>query len=210
MKYFKETLSYLIVETMLIGGACLWLAQWCELYGQELSCTMGLHSNVTIARTISRLRNCTSFQIRAGKKSRFAQPVSNIGKIAWWNMPEKINYYVTEHFKYSDFLCPCCDSLKITPGFYRHVELLEKLRVTAGFPISVVSGYRCRTQNRTFAGGARSWHLLFATDISPGDGSTEKLATLLTLADELGFGGIGLYETYIHLDLRPETMRWRG
>jgi hypothetical protein len=30
-----------------------------------------------------------------------------------------INYYVSEHFMYSDFICPCCDMLKLVPGFFK-------------------------------------------------------------------------------------------
>ena len=119
------------------------------------------------------------------------------------------NYYVTEHFMYSDFICPCCDGLKVVPGFYRHAGLLEQLRKEAGFPIAVTSGYRCKSHNASVGGGARSWHLLFATDIQPEDRNPEKLHCLYILSQELGFGGIGRYETFIHLDLRPEPMQWR-
>lgn len=123
---------------------------------------------------------------------------------------EEPNYYATEHFLYSDFICPCCDTLKIVPGFYRHLRLLEHMRKELGFPILVNSGYRCDRHNRSVGGAARSWHLLFATDVRPEDGSPEKLAAMHEAAEGLGFGGIGRYDTFIHLDLRPEKMRWRG
>ncbi len=120
------------------------------------------------------------------------------------------NYYVTEHFLYNDFVCPCCDALKLIPGFYTHLRLLERMRRELGFPIAVNSGYRCVRHNRAVGGAARSWHLIFATDISPEDGSPEKLAAMHQAAERLGFGGIGRYDTFIHLDLRPDPMRWRG
>ena len=120
------------------------------------------------------------------------------------------NYYVTEHFLYSDFLCPCCDTLKVVPGFYRHLHLLEQLRRELGFPILVNSGYRCQRHNRDVGGAARSWHLLFATDIRPEGDAPDQLAALYEGAERLGFGGIGRYETFVHLDLRPEKTRWRG
>ena len=120
------------------------------------------------------------------------------------------NYYVTEHFMYSDFICPCCDTLKIVPGFYRHVSLLERLRREGGFPIAVNSAFRCRSHNTKVGGAPRSWHLVFATDIRPEDGDPEKLALLHKIALDLGFGGIGRYDTFIHLDLRPEPLQWRG
>ncbi len=120
------------------------------------------------------------------------------------------NHYVTEHFLYSDFICPCCDTLKIVPGFYTHMRLLERMRRELGFPIVVNSGYRCERHNRKVGGAARSWHLLFATDIRPSGGSSDKLAAMHGAAERLGFGGVGRYDTFIHLDLRPDPARWRG
>ena len=123
---------------------------------------------------------------------------------------ERPNHYVTEHFLYSDFICPCCDTLRITPGFYRHAALLEHIRNELGFPIAVNSGYRCPAHNRAVGGAARSWHLVFATDVRPEDGDPGRLDALRERAEAAGFGGIGVYGTFIHLDLRPERSRWRG
>ena len=77
------------------------------------------------------------------------------------------NYYVTDHFMYNDFICPCCDTLKHVPGFYRHVNLLEHMRRELQFPLIITSGYRCSAHNASIGGAPRSWHLLFATDIKP-------------------------------------------
>lgn len=118
--------------------------------------------------------------------------------------------HVTEHFLYSDFICPCCDALKITPGFYAHLRLLERMRRELGFPVAVNSGYRCERHNRAVGGVAESWHLLFATDVRPADNDPEKLAAMYAAAERLGFGGIGRYARFIHLDLRPKPARWRG
>jgi hypothetical protein len=123
---------------------------------------------------------------------------------------EAANYYVTEHFMYSDFVCPCCDALKIVPGFYRHVELLERMRNELGFPMLVNSAFRCERHNRKIGGATQSWHLLFATDIRPEEHSPEKIAAMFEAAPRLGFTGIGRYDAFIHLDLRPEPARWRG
>jgi uncharacterized protein YcbK (DUF882 family) len=119
------------------------------------------------------------------------------------------NHHVTEHFLYTDFLCPCCERIRLIPGFTRHVALLERMRRELGFPIAINSAYRCEKHNREVGGVADSWHLLFATDIRPDDGSPVKLGALFELAEAYGFGGIGRYDTFIHLDLRPEHARWR-
>ena len=120
------------------------------------------------------------------------------------------NYYVTEHFMYSDFICPCCDRLRIVPAFYSHISLLEQMRSDLGFDILINSGYRCKDHNAEVGGSPRSWHLIFATDIQPEDIDPYKLKALYKMALSMKFGGIGLYETYLHLDLRPEEVRWRG
>ena len=118
--------------------------------------------------------------------------------------------YVTEHFLLSDFICPCCDRLKIVPGFYRHVGLLERFRRELDFPVIVTSGYRCPEHNARVGGAPHSWHLLFATDVKPADGDPEKIRRMHEAAVRLGFGGIGVYEAHLHLDLRPEPLMWRG
>ena len=120
------------------------------------------------------------------------------------------NYYVTKHFMYSDFLCPCCDRLRIVPAFYSHVGLLEQMREDLDFAILINSGYRCKDHNAEVGGAPKSWHLLFATDIRPENNDQDNLRALYKMALSLNFGGIGLYETYLHLDLRPEPVRWRG
>jgi len=122
----------------------------------------------------------------------------------------KENYYATEHFMYQDFICPCCDRLKLIPAFFTHVRMLEEMLERLGFTFAVTSGYRCRSHNEEVGGAAQSWHLLFATDIRPEDGNEDKLREMYRAALTLDFGGIGLYEAHLHLDLRPEKVRWRG
>src|SRR3989339_1999574 len=77
------------------------------------------------------------------------------------------NFHVTEHFLYSDFICPCCDRLKIVPGFYEHLGKLERMRRELGIAIKINSGYRCPGHNKEVGGSVKSWHMLFATDIAP-------------------------------------------
>ena len=47
------------------------------------------------------------------------------------------NENVTEHFKLSECVCPCCERLKIVPGFFRHMEMLELMRQRLGFKIII-------------------------------------------------------------------------
>ena len=120
---------------------------------------------------------------------------------------------LTEHFNYDEkwVRCPCCNRIKIIPIFFLHMELLEKLRVKFGKPITITSGYRCPEHNKEVGGAPNSWHLLFATDITPtfivADGD---LRILYDMAQEVGFTGIGRYtdKNIIHLDMRPVPAQW--
>lgn len=129
----------------------------------------------------------------------------------------KVNEYITEHFKLSECVCPCCDMVKIIPGFYRHMELLESMRQELGFPIVIKFGYMCPDYLFKTGKNPRSWHGLFATDVNPSWENNidenewlERLEAIHLKAIELEFGGIGEHETHIHLDMRPDIMRWRG
>ena len=117
---------------------------------------------------------------------------------------------VTDHFTFEECICPCCDRIKLIPWFYAHMELLERMRQGLGFAIIINSGYRCPEHNKEIGGSLKSWHMLYATDVRPNHGSrfTQQLVALYAMADLLDFGGIGCYDTFIHLDMRPN--RWRG
>lgn len=120
--------------------------------------------------------------------------------------------HITENFLWSEIVCPCCDTIKIVPGVFAHMARLQVLRSELGSPINVNSGHRCSKHNVEVGGAKNSWHLLFATDVRPEDRDANKLKIMYRVALTLDFGGIGLYEDmgFIHLDLRPETIRWRG
>lgn len=120
--------------------------------------------------------------------------------------------HITENFFWSEIICPCCDAVKIAPGVFTHIARLQIMRTELGSPIHVNSGYRCAKHNIEVGGANGSWHLLFATDVCPGDHDARGLKIMYRLALQLEFGGIGLYEGkgFIHLDMRPEPTRWRG
>ena len=123
------------------------------------------------------------------------------------------NKNITENFKYSELVCPCCNRLIITDRLYKHMELLQKMRDELGFSIIVNSGYRCKQHNEDVGGSIKSQHMeSFATDIRPsfGIGFKSKLRKIKELSEKLGFNGIGNYDTFVHLDLRDGQARWNG
>ena len=116
---------------------------------------------------------------------------------------------VTDHFKLSKCLCACCDRIKIVPGFFSHMELLEAMRVDLGFPINIDSGYRCHEHNEESGGAPKSWHMLFATDVRPnwGRGYQHRLLAMYKAALSQNWGGIIYHQSFIHLDRRSVIYR---
>ena len=111
---------------------------------------------------------------------------------------------VSEHFKISEFKCN--DGSQEIMLEYELVKLLQKLRWVVGKPIKINSGYRTKTYNHKVGGSPRSQHLLGrAADIVVEGYTPSQIAEL---ADQLGFDGIGIYDTFCHVDVRGYKARW--
>lgn len=127
------------------------------------------------------------------------------------------NYQVTTNFKYTEhgISCSCCQRIRLIPEFYNCMAMIQVMRERTGFPIIFNSGYRCPDRNKAVGGAADSMHMRFAADIRPEmradepDGMFElKLDTMYKIAEELGFGGIGRYDMWLHVDTRTKQARW--
>ena len=109
---------------------------------------------------------------------------------------------VAEHFSLHEFACSCCRTVCLDPVL---LARLVKLRIRIGRPISIHSGYRCPRHNQDVDGAGNSYHMKgMAADIAV-QGMTPR--ELKILAEEIGFGGIGLYTTFLHVDTGPNR-RW--
>lgn len=88
-----------------------------------------------------------------------------------------------------------------------HVSNLEKLRAKMGTSCQINSGYRSPTHNKAEGGATLSRHVAGdATDVVFKGKTPEEVAKA---AEELGFGGIGIYDTFTHVDSRPgKKARW--
>ena len=107
------------------------------------------------------------------------------------------------NFSLCEFQCPCCKRVMLHPDLLKR---LVKLRRTIGEPILINSGYRCKPFNQQVGGVPTSYHLFgMAADITISNYNLEQLATH---ADIIGFTGIGIYDTFIHVDVRPDKERW--
>jgi len=105
---------------------------------------------------------------------------------------------ITDHFSREEFSCPCCSGNKID---YIFVGKLEELRIAYGKPLVINSGYRCRDHNAAIGGAAKSKHISgIAVDLKVMTG--KERFEILRLALQLGFTGIGIANSFVHLDIR--------
>jgi len=114
------------------------------------------------------------------------------------------NFHLSDHFKLSELASGCgLDQVLVHPSL---IVGLEELRAWAGGPIRVNSAFRSIRHNKAIGGAAGSKHRLgMAADVvsttrSPGD--------IASWAEERGWGGVGRYNTFTHLDVFGQDRRW--
>ena len=113
------------------------------------------------------------------------------------------NKIINTHFSDREMDCHCGCGKTVSPEL---LVRLEALRSMLGQPLSVTSGARCEAHNRKIGGATNSWHMKgLAVDIACVD--SRLRGDIIRLAGILGFNGIGVAKTYIHLDLQPADRR---
>ena len=87
-------------------------------------------------------------------------------------------------------------------------DLLERLRALIGKPLIITSGYRDPIHNARVGGAPLSRHKAGdAFDIQLGSLNRFEL---VDAAAEVGFTGMGKYQTFLHVDTRPGFALWFG
>lgn len=118
------------------------------------------------------------------------------------------------HFKLSEFNS---NDGVVVPKMYRGniqqlMNQLEVLREELGTPIFINSGYRSPAHNRSVGGVRNSYHTVGkAADIRTFLHSPSQIkATIerLIASGKMKQGGIGLYPTFVHYDIRGTKSRW--
>lgn len=118
-----------------------------------------------------------------------------------------------KYFKRSEFNCFCggkyCNGFPVEPD-EQLVKLLDKIRAHFGVPVTINSGVRCKTHNANVGGASASQHMKgTAADITVKGIAPAKVAAYVeTLLP--GTGGIGIYNTFVHVDVRKTKSRWNG
>jgi len=129
--------------------------------------------------------------------------------------------WIYQYFKPYEFVCRCTGLCDHEDMIYRPlVSALDKLRAKLGVPLSISSGTRCLRHNRNEGGVSNSQHLArrtegmeescsMAADVIIPDGmTTQEVADIVEEMLDFVDGGIGLYDTFIHLDKRGSRARW--
>ncbi len=90
------------------------------------------------------------------------------------------------------------------------IVMLNAIRSRYGRPIVVTSGYRSPEHNKAVGGVINSQHVLgTAADIKPLEENMSDLPELQAICDEMNVhGGVGFYDTFVHIDVRGERARW--
>ena len=121
---------------------------------------------------------------------------------------------LTENFLLQEFYCK--DGTDIPTELIDNVQdladSLQVLRDYLGESIHINSAYRHRKYNESIGGSSRSQHLLAkASDIrlrsfNPLD--VYHAIEILILRGDMKEGGLGLYDNFVHYDVRGVRARW--
>jgi uncharacterized protein YcbK (DUF882 family) len=118
------------------------------------------------------------------------------------------NKKLSVNFKVKEFACTDgTDPIFIATEL---VSVLQKIRTHFGKTVTITSAYRTPSKNKNCGGTTYSQHLYgTAADIKVKGVTPKKVAAY---AEKLlsKSGGIGIYKTFTHIDVRSKKSRWNG
>jgi len=123
---------------------------------------------------------------------------------------------LTPNFALREFQCH--DGVGVPEELMENVTLLAEnlqvIRDEIGKPIRIISGYRHPEYNKKIGGAKKSQHMTAkAADLKvSGMEPVELWRVIIKLIKEgkLHAGGVGLYTTFVHYDVRGTNARWYG
>lgn len=118
------------------------------------------------------------------------------------------NKKLSTNFRVKEFACTDgSDPIFIDSDL---VNILQKIRTHFGKSVTITSAYRTPGKNKAVGGTTYSQHLYGrAADIKVKSVSSKKVAAYAeTLLKNKG--GIGTYNTFVHIDVRTTKSRWKG
>lgn len=129
---------------------------------------------------------------------------------------------LSKHFTVEEF--DCKDGTKVQQRDYAGLKYLcrtylEPLRKKYG-SVTINSGFRTQSWNRKVGGASQSMHVYTihdgndqAADITCARGNPpqwHRTLNRLRRRKRNGRGGLGLYRTFVHVDIRDVKADWRG
>ena len=128
---------------------------------------------------------------------------------------------LTKNFKLKEFDCKgtckdCNNNCSMPLDVYENViklsVQLQFLRDYTGRAITINSAYRSPEHNAKVGGSPKSQHLLGkAADITIESLTPFQVFALIEELIDMGLmlqGGLGLYDTFVHYDIRKTKARW--
>ena len=120
---------------------------------------------------------------------------------------------LTSNFNLEEFECKCGCKM---PEFVKKnvIELADNLQVLRDVVgrLDPTNGYRCKDHNADVGGSVNSQHLKGkAADIKSSDIKPKDMAAIvddLMKSESFKLGGIGIYNTFTHVDIRGVRARW--
>ena len=121
---------------------------------------------------------------------------------------------LTDNFKLEEFQCN--DGSQMPPHVFKNVVslsiALQVVRDCIGYPINITSAYRSLEHNRSIGSKDTSQHVLGkAADLQVKELIPIELYETIEALIELGYipeGGLGIYDTFVHYDIRGYKARW--
>ena len=120
---------------------------------------------------------------------------------------------LTSNFSLEEFECKCgCEMPEfVKKNIIELAENLQVLRDTVG-RVDLTNAYRCKYHNADVGGSINSQHLKGkAADIKSKTLSPNEIAVRtndLMKNESFKLGGIGIYNTFTHVDIRGTRARW--
>ena len=121
---------------------------------------------------------------------------------------------ITDNFSLAEFNSKCGRPMpnKVLKNITELAKNLQVIRDEVNLPISITSGYRSPQHNARVKGARNSQHLLgTAVDLKVKGMSPSSVALVIEKLIQEGKikqGGIGIYNTWVHYDIRGTKARW--
>ena len=121
---------------------------------------------------------------------------------------------LTNNFTLEEFNSKCGRDIpnNVLPNILQLAKNLQVLRDAIGKSISITSGYRSPQHNKKIGGAKDSQHVKgMAADIKVSGMTPKEVALVIEGLIESGKmkqGGIGIYPSWVHYDVRGTKARW--